>query len=133
VPARARRRRFTAAYKLRILQEADHCADGQVGALLRREGLYSSHLGKWRRQRAQGSLAALSPRQRGRRAASPAEAELAQLRQEHERLIRQLAAAQTVIEIQKNVSTLLGLTLPAPPAGASEPQTTPTPAAGGRR
>lgn len=133
VPARARRRQFTAAYKLRILQEADHCADGQLGALLRREGLYSSHLGKWRRQRAQGALAALTPQQRGRRAASPAETELAQLRQENEWLTRQLAAAETVIEIQKNVSTLLALTLPAPPAIPSEPRIEPTPAAGRRR
>src|SRR5687767_12201719 len=59
-PARARRRQFTVAYKLRILHEADHCALGQLGALLRREGLYSSHLGNWRRQRAEGTLAALS-------------------------------------------------------------------------
>lgn len=133
MPARARRRRFTAAYKLRILQEADHCADGQLGALLRREGLYLSHLGKWRRQRAQGALAALTPQRRGRRATTRAEAELALLRQENERLTQQLAAAQTVIEIQKKVSVLLGLTLPAPPAILSEPRTEPPPAAGRRR
>lgn len=133
MPARARRRRFTAAYKLRILQEAAHCADGQLGALLRREGLYSSHLEKWRRQRAQGALAALTPQRRGRRATTRAEAELALLRQENERLTQQLAAAQTVIEIQKKVSVLLGLTLPAPPAILSEPRTEPPPAAGRRR
>lgn len=121
------------AYKLRILQEADHCADGQLGALLRREGLYSSHLEKWRRQRAQGALAALTPQRRGRRATTRAEAELALLRQENERLTQQVAAAQTVIEIQKKVSVLLGLTLPAPPAILSEPRTEPPPAAGRRR
>lgn len=133
VPARARRRQFTAAYKLRILQEADRCADGQLGALLRREGLYSSHLGQWRRQRTQGVLAALGPRQRGRRGASRAETELAQLRHENERLARQLAAAETVIEIQKNVSALLGLTLPEAPAVPSPARPVPSRAAGGRR
>lgn len=102
LPARARRRQFTAAYKLRILHEADHCALGHLGALLRREGLYSSHLGKWRHQRAQGALAALAPQQRGRPPVSRADTENAQLRQENERLTRQLAAAETVIEIQKN-------------------------------
>src|SRR5437867_2030564 len=74
LPARARRRQFTAAYKLRILHEADHCAIGHLGALLRREGLYSSHLVQWRRQRAQGALTALAPSRRGRPAAPPASA-----------------------------------------------------------
>jgi transposase-like protein len=112
VPERARRRQFTAAYKLRILEEADACAAaGQVGALLRREGLYSSHLVDWRRQRAAGTLAALAPRRRGR-PATPASAELIRLRQENERLTRQLTAAEAIIDIQKKVSTLLGLTQP---------------------
>ncbi len=114
VVAQARRRQFTAAYKQRILHEADHCAIGQLGALLRREGLYSSHLGKWRQQRADGTLAALAPRPRGRRGPSAAEVQVAQLRQENERLTRQLAVAATVIEIQKKVSALLGLTVPEP-------------------
>ena len=113
LPARARRRQFTAAYKLRLLHEADHTALGQLGALLRREGLYSSHLTNWRHQRAQGALAALAPQQRGRPPVSRADTENAQLRQENEWLTRKLAAAETVIEIQKKVSALLGLTLPA--------------------
>lgn len=113
VPERARRRQFTAAYKLRILEEADACsAPGQLGALLRREGLYSSHLAEWRRHRAQGTLAALAPRRRGRPAAVVPAAELARLRQENEQLTRQLAAAEAIIEIQKKVSALLGLTRP---------------------
>jgi len=103
IPARARRRQFTAAYKLRILHEADHTAIGHLGALLRREGLYSSHLTNWRHQRAQGALAALAPQRRGRPATPSGERELAQLREENARLARKLVAAETVIEVQKNV------------------------------
>ena len=125
-PAQAQRRQFTAAYKLRILHEADHCAIGHLGALLRREGLYSSHLAKWRGQRARGSLAALAPQQRGRPAPSRDAGELARLRQENERLAQQLAAAETVIEIQKKVSVLLGLT-------RSERPVAPRPTGGRRR
>jgi len=111
VPERAQRRRFTAAYKLRILEEADGCtASGQLGALLRREGLYSSHLADWRHQRAQGTLAALAPQRRGRPPAAAPRSELIRLRQENERLTRQLAAAEAIVEIQKKVSALLGLT-----------------------
>jgi transposase-like protein len=118
VPERARRRQFTAAYKLRILEEAAACsASGQVGALLRREGLYSSHLVDWRRQRAAGTLAALAPRRRGRPADPVSSAELARLKHENERLSRQLAAAEAIIEIQKKVSALLGLTQPSDDAG----------------
>ena len=110
VRERPRRRRFTAAYKLRILQEADSCtAAGQVGALLRREGLYSSHLVAWRRQREAGALAALGQR-RGRKPTDQDSSELARLRQENARLARQLEVAETVIAIQKKVSSLLGLT-----------------------
>lgn len=113
VPERARRRRFTAAYKLRTLEEADACCrPGQLGALLRREGLYSSHLVDWRRQRSQGALAALAPQRRGRPPTPAAITEVARLRRENERLARELATAETIIEIQKKVSTLLGLTRP---------------------
>ena len=113
VPERAHRRQFTAAYKLRTLEEADACsAPGQLGALLRREGLYSSHLTDWRRQRAQGMLAALAPRRRGRPPTSTHAMEVARLRQDNERLTRQLAAAEAIIDIQKKVATLLGLTQP---------------------
>jgi transposase len=113
VVERAHRRQFTAAYKLRVLAEADACsASGQVGALLRREGLYSSHLTEWRRHRTQGTLAALTPQRRGRPAPSAGVVDLARLRQENERLTRQLAGAEAIIEIQKKVSALLGLTQP---------------------
>src|SRR5437763_11854113 len=122
-PTRARRQ-FTAADKLRILHEADHCAVGQLGALLRRERLYSSHLTTWRRQRAEGALTALAPRPRGRRGLSPAAREVARLRDENARLARQLAAAQTVLEVQGKVSALLGLGVPPTPSASP---TTPTP------
>jgi transposase-like protein len=114
VPEKARRRRFSAAYKLRIVREADACGrDGELGALLRREGLYSSHLATWRRQRDEGALAGLAPRRRGRPAESPEAAESARLRRENEQLRRQLAVAETVIEVQKKLSALLGMALPA--------------------
>jgi transposase len=109
----ARRRQFTAAYKVRILREADACEPGQLGALLRREGLYSSHLTHWRQQRDRGLLAALTPQRRGRPVPTAGEQELARLRQENERLTQQLAAAEAIIDIQKKVSALLGLTTPA--------------------
>ena len=118
VPERVQRRQFTAAYKLRILAEADACAaPGQLGALLRREGLSSSHLNEWRRHRAQGTLAALAPHQRWHPAAPAYAAELSHVRQENERLTRQLAAAEAIIEIQKKVSSLLALTQPSDTAG----------------
>ena len=106
----ARRRQFTAGYKVRILREADACGPGQVGALLRREGLYSSHLTHWRQQRDRGLLAALAPQRRGRPGRAAEEQELARLRQENERLTQKLAAAEAIIDIQKKVSALLGLT-----------------------
>jgi transposase len=112
VVERARRRQFTAAYKVRILREADACEPGQLGTLLRREGLYSSHLTHWRQQREQGQLTALTPRRRGRPARAAGEPELARLRRENERLAQKLAAAEAVIDIQKKVSALLGLTFP---------------------
>jgi transposase-like protein len=112
---RARRRRFGAAYKLRIVQEADACrAPGEVGALLRREGLYSSHLTEWRRARDQGQLDALTPKRRG--PAPDPDAPLkklnAQLQREVVRLRKKLEVAETILEVQGNVSRLLGLTMP---------------------
>jgi transposase len=113
VVERARRRQFTVAYKLQILDEADACrVPGQLGALLRREGLYSSHLRDWRRQRAEGTLGALTPRRRGRPPTPVHEVELARLRHENDRLTRQLAAAEAIVEIQKKVAALLALTQP---------------------
>jgi transposase-like protein len=109
VVVKAQRRRFTAAYKQRILQEADACTrQGEVGALLRQEGLYSSHLSMWRRQRAHGELQGLTPAKRGRKA-DPQAAENARLQRETERLKAQLARAELIIEVQKKVSQLLGL------------------------
>ena len=108
---RAKRRQFSAEYKLRILEEADACTKrGQIGALLRREGLYSSHLSKWRQQRTLGQLEGLSPKKRGRKAPDPAEVELARLRQENERLSARLEQAEIIIDVQKKLSRLLGLT-----------------------
>jgi len=108
---RAKRRQFVAEYKLRILEEADACTKrGQIGALLRREGLYSSHLSNWRQQRALGQLKGLSPKKRGRKAPDPAEVEMARLRQENERLRSRLEQAELIIDVQKKLSRLLGLT-----------------------
>jgi transposase-like protein len=105
---RARRRRFSAEYKLRILREADACAKpGEIGALLRREGLYSSLLTEWRRQRERGSLAALE-RPRGRPKSDPREAQIAALKRRLERAEVELEKARRVIEVQGNVSALLG-------------------------
>ena len=104
-----RRRRFTAEYKQRILAEVDQCQEaGAIGAILRREGLYSSHLTTWRRQRVQGQLAGLDPKKRGRKP-DPQAAELARLQRENERLKARLQQAETIIEVQKKVSQLLGL------------------------
>jgi transposase-like protein len=98
------RRRFTAEYKLRTLGEADLCRQsGQLGALLRREGLYSSHLTSWRRQRDAGALAALKPRRRGRQPqpVHPLVAENETLRRQNERLAARLRQAETIIDVQK--------------------------------
>ncbi len=108
---RAKRRQFSATYKLRIVQEADRCAErGQVGALLRREGLYSSQLSEWRQQRAKGQLDALSSQQRGRKAQHPSEVEVARLQRENERLRARLEQAELIIDVQEKLSQLLGLT-----------------------
>ena len=111
VPEKARRRRFSGAYKLRILQAVDACTEpGEIGALLRREGLYSSHLSKWRRQRDAGALAGLRPRKRGRkpRPVDPQAKRIAQLERETERLRRKLEQAETIIDVQKKLSLILG-------------------------
>jgi transposase-like protein len=109
VVVKAHRRRFTAEYKHRILQEADACThSGEIGALLRREGLYSSHLNTWRHQRARGELQGLTPAKRGRKV-DPQAIENARLVRETERLKAQLARAELIIDVQKKVSELLGL------------------------
>ena len=107
---RAKRRQYTAQYKLRILEEVERCTErGQIGALLRREGLYSSHLSKWRRQRAEGQLQALSPQKRGRKAQEVGVEELTRLQRENERLRARLEQAEMIIDVQKKLSRLLGL------------------------
>ena len=104
---KAKRRTFTAQYKLRILKQAEACTrPGEIGALLRREGLYTSHLTAWRKQRDQGALDGLD-RKRGRKPADPREAENAALRRRLERAEAELEKARKVIEIQGNVSALL--------------------------
>jgi transposase len=105
---RAQRRRFTAEYKLRILRQAEACTrPGEIGALLRREGLYTSHLTAWRKQRDAGALEALD-RKRGRKPADRRDAENAALRRRLERAEAELEKARRVIEVQGNVSALLG-------------------------
>jgi transposase len=114
VVPQAKRRRFNAEYKVRILEEADACSEpGEIGALLRREGLYSSHLTTWRRQREQGQLEGLSPKRRGRKPSVDGALvnELAELKRENQRLENRLQQAETIIEVQKKLSGLLGLTL----------------------
>jgi transposase len=104
---RPSRRRYTAEYKLRILREAEACTrPGEIGALLRREGLYTSHLTYWRKQRDAGALKELG-RPRGRTPADRREVEIAELRRRTERLEGELQKARKVIEIQGNVSALL--------------------------
>lgn len=112
VPEKKPRRKYTAAYKLRILKEAEACTEpGEIGALLRREGLYSSNLSAWRRQCEQGRFKGLSPKKRGRkpRERNPLAKELAQLNRENQQLKKKLMQAETIIEVQKKISDLLGV------------------------
>ena len=111
VVAQASRRRFSQSYKLSILAEAEQCTDsGQTGSLLRREGLYSSHLTRWRQARERGQLTNPSEQKRGRKA-DPQAAELAGLKKENEGLKQKLEQAQLGVDIQKKASQLLGLTM----------------------
>ena len=104
------RRQHTAEYKLRILREADTCGPGGIAALLRREGLYSSALTAWRRQRELGQLAGLASGKTGRKPVprSPLAVENERLRRENERLQKRLKQAETIIEVQKKLCELLG-------------------------
>jgi len=114
VPAKAKRRQFSAEYKQRILREAAAAsAPGQIGALLRREGLYSSHLITWRRQRERGELAGLSASRRGRKAkaVNPLAKRVAELEREKRRLERKLEQAELLLDIQKKASRLLEIPL----------------------
>ncbi len=115
VLAKAARRRFTAEYKRRILKEADGCSKpGEIGALLRREGLYSSHLSAWRAARERGELAGLAPRRRGPRP-RPIDARdrrIRALERENRRLAARAERAEALVEVQKKLSVLLGIELP---------------------
>lgn len=110
VEPKARRRQFSASYKLRLLEEIDR-SPGRVGAILRREGLYSSHLTSWRKQRRTGTLRALSEK-RGRKGPSEAERELERAQKEIARLTRDLEKAQLIIGAQKKLAEILGIDLP---------------------
>ncbi len=113
VPAKAKRRTFSAKYKLRILAEADACTEpGDIGRLLRREGLYSSHLTTWRRARDVGALAALEPKKRGRkpRHRSALAKRVDDLQRDNQRLQEELRKARVIIDVQKKVAMLLGET-----------------------
>lgn len=113
VIAAAKRRTFTAEYKQRILAEADSAPSGGIGALLRREGLYSSHLVTWRRERQTGILNGLSPQKRGPKSKrNPIEEENQKLRRENQRLSEELRKAEIIIDVQKKVGALLGWPLP---------------------
>jgi len=112
VPEKKPRRKFTAKYKLQILQEADACREsGQLGEFLRSRGLYSSNLTTWRRQRDEGLLDALSPKKRGRKEKekNPLAPRVAELERETKRLTRKLKQAEIIIEFQKKISEILGI------------------------
>jgi len=110
VEPRAIRRHYTAEYKQRILEEIDQASEsGEIGVILRREGLYSQAISKWRQQRAEGQLQALSPHQRGRKTQEVGLEELGRLQCENERLRARLEQAELIIDVQKKLSRLLGL------------------------
>ena len=122
VVAHAKRRRFSNVDKRRILAAADRCTrPGEIGALMRREGVYSSSLSTWRRQREAADLAALAPQKRGPKE-DPHRAEaqhIAQLTRDNQRLQSRLDNALLVIEVQKKVAALIGLAIPDTPSGST--------------
>ena len=119
----AKRRRFSSQYKTKVLREADTCTQsGEISALLRREGLYSSHLSVWRHQRAASELQSLTPKTRGRRPIqkNPLASENARLQTENKRLKLWLKKAEIIIDVQKKVSEILGITLNSPEESDNE-------------
>ena len=123
VAERPVRRRFTVEFKRRVLAEADRCSrPGEVGALLRRHGLYSSHLVMWRRLREEGTQAGLAPKKRGRKPEpkNPLADRVAQLEREKAALENRLLQAQAIIEFQKKISELLGIPLKQPGSEGSD-------------
>lgn len=111
VSTTARRRRFTAKYKLEVLHKADACTKpGEIGALLRSEGLYSSHLTTWRKASERGELAGLAPKKRGRKAVppDPLAKRIVELERQNARLTARVERAEALVEVQKKVAMLLG-------------------------
>jgi transposase-like protein len=121
VAAKPTRRRFTSEFKLQVLREADQCGPGELGALLRRHGLYSSHLSTWRRERELGARERLS-RKRGRKPAerNPLSPRVAQLERENRQLQARLKKAELILDIQKKAAALLGIPLNQPESGDDE-------------
>lgn len=118
VSAKGRRRRFTAEYKLRILREAAECTrSGEIGALLRREGLYSSHLTDWRAKAEQGEFVALAPKKRGPKPkqVDPRDRKIVEQEREIAKLKQRAERAEAIVEVQKKLSALLGIVLPESP------------------
>ena len=114
VVAKPTRRQFTAAYRLRILEEADRCTEpGEVGLLLRREGLYSSHLSAWRKARRRGSMQELAPKKRGAKpkVPNPQDAKVRALEAQVAKLEKELKKAHTILEVQEKVAGLLEFSL----------------------
>lgn len=112
VQEKPQRRTFTVAYKLKILDAADNCSNAEErGALIRREGLYHSHLSTWRKQREAGQIAGLSPRKRGRKAVptNPLSTKVEKLERENNRLRKELEKAAAIIDAQKKISSLMGI------------------------
>lgn len=106
------RRKYTAAYKLRILKQYESCTvPGEIGALLRREGLYHSNVNTWIRQRDNGALQGLAPKKRGRKSktVNPLAREVAKLQRENKKLAEKLHQAESIIEVQKKISEILGI------------------------
>lgn len=123
VPEKPRRRQHAAEYKLEILREADACrAPGELGALLRREGLYFSHIKTWRRQRDEGALSGLAPKKRGpkTRETNPLARRVAELEREKRKLEKRLEEARIIIEFQKKVAEVLGIPLKKPQSDEEE-------------
>lgn len=115
VAEKAKRRTFTAEYKSRIVREAERCEkNGEIGALLRREGLYSSLLSKWRQEASRGGLSALRPKRRGPapKVVDERDKRIAQLERELKKERRRSQRAEALVEVQKKVADLLGIVLP---------------------
>ena len=115
VAEKAARRQFSAEYKRKILKEADACTrEGEIGALLRREGLYSSHLSVWRAARERGEIAGLAPRKRGPKVAppDPRDRKIVELERETRRWKSRAERAEALVDLQKKVSAILGIALP---------------------